>query len=171
MEQLLKQFNFSKPEIKVYQQLLKSGGATVSEVAKKTKLRRTSCQEVIRSLEEMGFIIASKRGNILFYQTEDPDKFWQIANERKFVVDRLVVELDQKQKIEKWSVRTIGLEETEKILKRAKRKKTISKSFDYANASIITIGDKIILYSSDKKDFTVEIISSELTRFHDEFIK
>ena len=96
MEEMLKQFNFTQPEILVYLALLKSGGATVSKLAVATHLKRTSCQEYIRSLEERGFINSSKIGNKFFYQAEDPDKFRQMVHERVYVVDRLLDTLREK---------------------------------------------------------------------------
>src|SRR3989338_2612126 len=112
MEKLLKQFNFTTQEIPIFKALLKTGGATVSETAKATGMKRTSCQEVIRSLEEKGFVVRSKIGNKYLYQTEDPDMFAQIVNERQFLVDKLIQNLNQRQKHKPWSVRSIGAEES-----------------------------------------------------------
>src|SRR3989338_4868906 len=93
MDALLKQFNFTPQEVAVYKALLDLGTGRVSDIAKVTGQKRTSCQEYVQNLARKGFLISTKIGNKYFYQAEDPDKFRQIANEREFVVGRLVADL------------------------------------------------------------------------------
>lgn len=167
MEELLKQFNFTRPEILVYRALLKSGGATVSELAKAAGLKRTSCQEYIRSLEERGFINSSKVGNKFFYQAEDPDKFRQIVSERVYIVDRLLDTLRKKDQEEKWQVRSLTHEKSNRQVRRAKRKGTIIMHYKYKNAELFIVGkDKIILNTLHGEIGAVEVISKSLVYFH-----
>mgnify|MGYP002623434840 CR=1 FL=1 len=172
MDKLLKQSNLATQEIRVFKSLLKSGGATVSEIAKTAKMKRTSCQEVMRSLEDKGLVVRSKLGNKYFYQTEDPDVFAQIVNEREFLVDKLIHELNQKPKHKPWSVRSLAPDESKKIMRRAKRKGEIESSFKDESAKINILADnRIILESKDEDNQVIELRSEELATFHRMLLK
>lgn len=167
MDQLLKQFEFSEPEIVVYKALLKSGGAKVSDIAKATGLKRTSTQEYIRSLEEKGFINSSKIGNKYFYQAEDPDKFRQIINERQYIADRLIPTLRHYRPDEKWQVSSLNLKDARKRIERAKRKKHTVISFGDKDVGGTIIGNEIlVLFSMDNEIPSVEITSGSIVRLH-----
>ncbi len=53
---ILQDLGLSDKEIKVYLALLELGQATISEVAKRTKLERTSCYTYLQQLAEVGLI-------------------------------------------------------------------------------------------------------------------
>ena len=172
MEKLLKQFNLTPQEVRVFKSLLKSGGATVSEIANSTHMKRTSCQEIIRSLEEKGFIVRSKIGNKYLYQTEDPDVFAQMVNERQFLVGKLVQKLNQKPKQKPWSVRAITSNEFTKLVRRTKRKGMITRSFGKDTTTLhVLIDNRLVLDSTDEENPAIEIKSQELADFHLDLLK
>ena len=172
MESLLKQFGLSEQEIVVFKILLRLGGAKVSDIAKHAGIKRTSCQEVIRSLEEKGFVNYSRIGNKFFYQVEDPDKFRQIISERQFVVDRLTVLLRQQQIESDWEARSLEILEAKKIIKRSKRKDcNITEFGDKSIIGAIVDNKKVLLISTDMDIPAVEIKSKDVAEFHCHILK
>ncbi len=172
MESLLKQFGLSEQEIVVFKILLKLGGAKVSDIAKQAGIIRTSCQEYIRSLEERGLVNYSKIGNEYFYQVEDPDKFRQIISERQFVVDRLIRELREQSTEEEWQVRTVNVDEVQKIIKRAKKKEYEVVDFgDKKVGGALVNKQKVILFSTNKEISGLEIKSQAIEKLHRDLLK
>ncbi len=172
MDQLLKQFDFSDEEIRVYRALLKLGGAKVSDIVKATGLKRTSAQEYIRSIEKKGFINSSKLGNKYFYQAEDPDRFRQIINERVFVVDRLIPELRRAPRDDMWQARILTLEEKRIKLKRAKKKELDIGSFGDGAVGGAVVGEsEVLLWSQNEEIPALDIVSKEIAEFHKKLLK
>lgn len=172
MDQFLSKFNFSAGEATVYKALLKLGGAKVSEVAKATGLKRTTCQEYIQSLAQKGFINGSKLGNKYFYQAEDPDKFRQIITERQFIVGRLLEAMRNNKKHEEWKVRTTNHDEVRILLKRAKKKEfTVIRSGTDETGAAVIAGKRVLLWSENKEVSALEIISSAIAELHKKILK
>lgn len=167
MEQLLKQFNLSDAEIAVYKALAALGVAKVSELATKTKIKRTSCQEVVRGLEEKGFINSAKIGNKYFYQIEDPDTFRQIMSEREFVLDRLVSHVRASQQNDVWGVRALSRGEIKREAYRAKKKEKVETAFGNETVGgILLQKDMVLLWSLDKEIPAIEIKSKAISELH-----
>ncbi len=172
MEQLLKQFSFSQGEAAVYKILLTLGGAKVSEIAALTKLKRTSCQEYVQSLEQKGFINYTKRGNKFYYQAEDPDKFRQIINERQFIVDRLIPQERARSEKNEWQARSLNTEEIERALRRAKRKGQEVISFGNETCGGALVNKNVVLLQSPDKELpAIEIQSRVIVDLHRELFK
>ncbi|MDO8581441.1 MAG: helix-turn-helix domain-containing protein [bacterium] len=172
MEKLLEQFNFTEQEIRVYKALLQLGGATVSEIAEATGIKRTSCQEYIRSIEERGFINSSKIGNKFFYQAEDPDKFRQLVHERMYVVDHLLALLESEEKEEDWRVRSVTREEAGSLLGRAKKRiKNIVRVVRGGVELSFVADDKIIVSSTEGEIEGIEIVAPQIVSFHRDLLK
>lgn len=171
MDQLLKQFALTDQEVIIYKDLLKRGGSKVSEIAERTKIIRTSCQEYIRSLEEKGFVNSAKIGKKIYYQVEDPDKFRQIINERQFVVDRLISELKNKADVKKWEVRSLSLEEVKINVSKAKRKGVVRSFGNTKVGGALINGQLIILYSENQELPAIEIESNSIAELHRHLLK
>lgn len=168
MEKLLKLLNFSQEEILVYKVLLSAGSAKVSDIAKNLNIKRTSCQEYVKSLVGKGFVNSTKVGNKYYYQPEDPDRFRQIINERQFIIDRLLSELTPDLVNNDWSVSTISLDEAKQEIKRLTKKEKNRINFGGQEVGGTIIGDKfIILVSKDKELPAVKINSKSLVQFHE----
>lgn len=167
MESFLALFRLSKQEMIVYKALLQKGMAGVSLLSRVTGIKRTSCQEYIRALQEKGFINATKQGNKYFYHPEDPDKLRQVIQERLYIVDRLLPILHETGAEEEWKVRSLTDAEAQKILRRAKRKKQHRRQSVLDNAQCHLIGDQITLLRSQQGDLSaIEIFSKDLTNWH-----
>src|SRR3989344_2912525 len=69
---ILNDFGFSKKETLFYLSLLELGEAQITDIAKKIGLPRTSCYEIIKSLEKRHVISHYKKRDRKVYLAEDP---------------------------------------------------------------------------------------------------
>ncbi len=165
METLLKQFGLSEKESLVYKTLLQNGSMTVSELALKSGVIRTSCQEYLRSLLEKGFINVGRVGKKYYYQSEDPDRFRQIVHERLFVVDKLIEQMKQKDsKADVWRISVLDQNEKEK--RRKKMEKQDARSESKKNARVLIGVNEILLTSDNDENPNLYIESSDIAQFH-----
>ncbi len=174
MEQLLRQFNFSDKEILVYRTLLRLGSAKVSELADKTGILRTSCQEYLRSLEEKGFINHSKMGNRYYYKIEDPDNFRQKVNERLFTVDKIFEEFNKHKKHEVWRVRSMTNSDYANILKKIKKRGYYMEGHKDGTVEMALVdtekAQSVLINSDNKETQAIEMVGSSLYEFHKDLL-
>lgn len=74
----LKQLGLSSGEAKVYLAVLELGQASVTRIAQKARLKRTSCYGLIDALRERGFVRQTKAGKRTVYDAADPRVFLDI---------------------------------------------------------------------------------------------
>jgi len=164
METILKQFDFTKPQVRVWKVLLSTGGLTVSELARKTGIKRTSCQEYLRVLVEKGFVNMGRLGKKYYYQAEDPDRFRQIVNERIFVVDMLVNELNSKERgFEEWKVSSLDKENGQDCARHLKNQQ--AKLYGSKDLGVSIGENKVLFTSGDEENPYVSIDSGSIARF------
>lgn len=167
MEQFLEYFGFSKNESIVYNTLLKTGGAKVLQIARTTNLKRTSVSEYIRSLENKGFVSATKVGNKYFYRAEDPQKFGQILQERQFILDRVLPQLQQLTIQEKWRANTLTVDEVKRRIKKAKRKGQAIFLFGKKEIGGALINNEsLLLFSQNAEMPALQVFAQSIVALH-----
>ncbi len=82
MEKELQAIGLSESETKVYVALLELGGATVSEIAKRARVNRTSVYDILTRLIETGLVTRAAGEKKQSYQAEPPSKLPLILEER-----------------------------------------------------------------------------------------
>lgn len=87
---LIDNLNFSVKKAKLYLTLVELGEATVSDIAKISKLKRTTCYNLLPELMEEGFVKASKKGKKNYYLVEDPRRLKLEAEEKLDNVSRIL---------------------------------------------------------------------------------
>lgn len=85
--QLLKSFNFTESETKVYISLLKNGTGTGYEISKQSSVPRSKVYNVLEILMEKGCVVVSKQTNPVNYSAVPIDEF--IKNIKSNVDDNL----------------------------------------------------------------------------------
>src|SRR3989339_1834872 len=70
-------------EAKIYLAVLELGKATITDVAKKSKVKRTTIYEYLDNLVEMGLVGKTVKGKRIFYIAEDPKKLIYILENKK----------------------------------------------------------------------------------------
>lgn len=89
----LKDYGLSKAEAKVYLAALELGQASISRLAKKSGIKRTSTYLVVDSLKEKGLFSSTKKGNKTLFLAEDPRKIEEMLEEKKEKLSRIMPEL------------------------------------------------------------------------------
>ena len=69
---VLQDLGFSKNEIAVYRSLLSLDSGTVTDIAKKADINRTSCYDILASLSSRGLVGKFKKKKKTFFQAGDP---------------------------------------------------------------------------------------------------
>lgn len=86
----LKKLNFDDKEADVYLALLELGNASIEQIAKKSKIKRTTVYTVISSLKEKGYIEMSKAGKKTLYNAQNPNKIGENLDEKKLVFKKIM---------------------------------------------------------------------------------
>lgn len=93
LEQELKTAGFNEKEAKVYLAALELGEASISNIARKSGIKRTTVYLVLESLREKGIISTTRKKASTLYWAENPQKIAQQAEERKGAIERMMPEL------------------------------------------------------------------------------
>jgi len=90
---VLRDFGFSKKEADIYLAVLELGEAQISDIAKKAKLPRTSCYEIIKTLISRQMISYFVKKRTRLYVAEDPKKIASFFEHRAEVFKEILPRL------------------------------------------------------------------------------
>jgi HTH-type transcriptional regulator, sugar sensing transcriptional regulator len=132
-EEILKSLGLSDKEIKIYLASLQVGSSLVQNIANFAGLNRTSAYDLLKSLEQKGFVSYSIQSGKRFYQATKPIKIIDMLKEREELVKKILPELNSisetvgvKPKIEVYTGKEGIKSILEGILKEAKSFSAIS---------------------------------------------
>ena len=83
----------TEEEAKTYLAILELGEGTISQIAKKSEIKRTSAYLVVERLIKKGLVSASKVKKHTVYIAENPKKIEDLLEERKKSIQRIMPEL------------------------------------------------------------------------------
>ena len=86
----LQQLNFDEKEADVYLALLELGEANIEQVAKKSKVKRTTVYHVIEALKEKGYIEMAKSGKKTLFYALNPKKIGEKLEEKKLIFEKIM---------------------------------------------------------------------------------
>lgn len=89
----LKSAGMGTKEAGCYLALLELGEASMGELVKKSKLKRTTLYDVLDSLKEKNLVSLSKKGKRVTYVAESPKKLIESIDENKRNLEKLLPEL------------------------------------------------------------------------------
>ncbi len=93
MKKELEKIGFDKKEIAVYLALLELGEAPISEIARKSKIKRTTLYDTLESLKEKGLVGKSSRNKRNYYFAQDPRIIKDFLKEKVALFDNILPEL------------------------------------------------------------------------------
>ena len=93
MRKILKKLNFSSKETDIYLAALKLGSASVTELAKRSGIKRPTTYVILEKFKEMGLISLSRKKGIKIFITEDPDKLLKLLEEERELLSNKEKEL------------------------------------------------------------------------------
>jgi HTH-type transcriptional regulator, sugar sensing transcriptional regulator len=86
-EKYLKEIGLSEKEAEVYLALLQGDSFSILEIAKKTKINRTTIYPVIKSLSEKGLVSETTTNTKTHYQAESPDRLETFIERQKILLE------------------------------------------------------------------------------------
>jgi HTH-type transcriptional regulator, sugar sensing transcriptional regulator len=89
----LEQLGFNPKEAKTYLALLELGEGTLADLARKSRIKRTTLYDIVRSLKDKGLISAVRSGGRLLYSAEDPRTLDDRLREQQTVLSTALPEL------------------------------------------------------------------------------
>jgi HTH-type transcriptional regulator, sugar sensing transcriptional regulator len=92
-QQLLEKLGFHPYEVSIYLAALELGEATVSDLAHKTEMPRTSVQEVLINMQKRGMVSSYSRQNHKFWIAENPEKLFVALKENEEAFKNILPEL------------------------------------------------------------------------------
>jgi sugar-specific transcriptional regulator TrmB len=95
IEQALERLGHSHKEIQIYLTLLQMGEGTVSEIARQTKLPRSTTQLVVTELQKKGLISLGFKREHQVWVAENPTRFLTALHDKEVMVRKLLPELQQ----------------------------------------------------------------------------
>lgn len=86
IREILEQFGLEGKKADVYLSALELGGASVIEISNKSKVKRTTCYDILFELIKEGLILETAKGNKKLFIGEDPEKIAKnlVRKEEKF---------------------------------------------------------------------------------------
>jgi len=89
----LRQAGFEEKEVAIYLCLVKNIEATAFEIAKLTKIPRTSVYTALESLKARGIVSSFKKNNVSYYTPESPNKLLQTFREKEKIIESIIPEI------------------------------------------------------------------------------
>jgi sugar-specific transcriptional regulator TrmB len=86
-EKYLKEIGLSEKEALVYLALLEGDGFSILELAKKTKINRTTIYPIIKSLSEKGLVSETTVNTKINYQAESPERLETYLEKQKILLE------------------------------------------------------------------------------------
>jgi len=93
LEEALEKYGLSDKEAKIYLACLELGSATALEIAKKSKITRSTVYSVLDSLMAKTLITEFEQKKIKHYKAEDPQKIINLAKDKHDVIKSVFPEL------------------------------------------------------------------------------
>lgn len=95
LKESLEKFGLSEKEAEIYLILLELGKAKAQDVARKTKLPRSTIYSILEYLEKRGLVFSFDQAKIKYFTAQDPAKIVQEMNERILAIKTAFPELKQ----------------------------------------------------------------------------
>ena len=93
-EEILKSLGLSDKEIKIYLASLQLGSSLVQSISNFAGLNRTSTYDLLKSLEQKGFVSYTIQSGKRLYQATRPNKIIDMLKEREELVKKILPELN-----------------------------------------------------------------------------
>jgi sugar-specific transcriptional regulator TrmB len=91
----LENMGFEPKETLIYLAILKLGKATITDISRSSRIKRTTIYEYLDNLESKGLIYRTAKGKRIQYLAESPSKIGKIIERRKNEFEKIFPELDK----------------------------------------------------------------------------
>ncbi len=90
IEEVLKQFNLSDKEIKVYLSCLELGQTSVTNLAKKAGIKRPTVYDILTELTRRGLVGQTQKGKKRLFYAEEPERLNKLLDEKKAQLEEVM---------------------------------------------------------------------------------
>lgn len=87
LKEILKNYGLSEKEAKIYLAALRLNEATAQELSKKSGIHRSTVYVIVKSLQEKGLLLFTKKGKKKYFVPARPDKITEFLRSRKNIID------------------------------------------------------------------------------------
>lgn len=87
IKQVLKQLGLNDRHATIYLACLEIGSASIQKISTKSGFARSTCEAVLKSLQEKGFVTSFQKKRTRHYSPEDPKKLIALAQEKVRVLE------------------------------------------------------------------------------------
>jgi len=91
----LHQLDLSDREIAIYEALLKSGPASIRDIASRTSINRGTTYETLKQLANKGIVSYFPKGKRRFFMAEDPDRLLKLAERKQQALSSAIDQLQR----------------------------------------------------------------------------
>lgn len=109
--EIFESIGFSKKECEVYLSLLKSGGASVGEMSKDTKLHRPNIYDLLERLSKKGVVSQTKKDGVRIFFAADPQDVLNYVKQKGYEFEKFIPQLKQLSSKEGKNERKISIAE------------------------------------------------------------
>ncbi len=82
IKRVLEQYGLKERHAEVYLACLELGSASIQKISQKSGFARSTCEAVLDSLHEKGFVTTFRKKNVRYFSPEDPKKLINLAKEK-----------------------------------------------------------------------------------------
>lgn len=93
IQKVIEQFGYRPQEVKIYLALLNLGDSTIAEIAKKSKLPRTTCYPILEKLSRDGLAYFFIKRRRRYWLAENPEKLLISLKEKEVALKMIIPEL------------------------------------------------------------------------------
>lgn len=87
-EEILRSLGLNNKEVKIYLANLQIGSNLVQKIANFANLNRTSAYDLLKSLEQKGFVSYTIKSGKKYYQAVDPKKIIDLLKEKELMIKK-----------------------------------------------------------------------------------
>ncbi len=87
IKQVLKQLGLNERHATIYLACLELGSASIQKISAKSGFARSTCEAVLGSLQEKGFVTSFRKKTTRYFSPEDPKKVLALAQEKVSVLE------------------------------------------------------------------------------------
>lgn len=89
----LERYGFSQNEAVVYVHLLQKIEATAFEIAKETRIPRTTVYVVLEALKKQGFVSQVRKNNVAYFTPESPNQLMRLLKEKEELLNGIMPDI------------------------------------------------------------------------------
>ncbi len=82
IKKVLEQYGLKEMHATIYLACLELGSASIQKISQKSGFARSTCEAVLESLHEKGFVTTFRKKNIRYFSPEDPKKLISLAKDK-----------------------------------------------------------------------------------------